>query len=692
MRPPRKKIADLRRHATRPLVIRRERKVRQYHNILKIERGVRRPPLRSRLLNRFEMRRQPTRVSETKLFLPRQKSTSRSSRIPIIAGALLIVIALNFVGILGSGRSTVERVLTTAFSGLSYLTQARESFAAGDFGKSADSFTAAVTALQSAERDLLTLGGAGVVLSSQTDSVQAGSRLVTAGKLLASAGARFATSAQTVSAAAATWHARQQTVELGQPVDSFTDQLADPLRGIIAGLTELEDAATVLSLVDPDDLPTELRERVRNAKSQLALFLQTVRPLTENTKNVLELLGDRVPRRYLILFQNPDEIRPTGGFIGSVGILTLNDGFITDFQIRNVYEIDGQLARRQQPPEGFGFITNNWGLRDANYHPDFPTSAEAAARLFEEAGQGSVDGVLAITSNVLTRLVEATDGITLPRFGEKIQPAELNQLLSLVIETKMDGAAAPKQILGEVWDALRPQLAELSPTQLFEIALSAAAARDIQFWSNIPELAELATTLKLENSLTETAGDYLFVVNTSLSGNKSDRYTTNEITHETVLSVNGTAVNTLTITRRHNWNAESEAALDLLAARFGIDLTDDLKEILGRGRNVDLIKVFVPLGSEIISVTGIPMDRVTTQESVGKTYFSFALTVQPGAEREVQLVYHIPQKFSETYSLLAQQQAGDRVAEIQKTVRQSGQPIFVGSVPLNQLHEWQLGE
>ena len=38
------------------------------------------------------------------------------------------------------------------------------------------------------------------------------------------------------------------------------------------------------------------------------------------------LLGADKPAEYLLLAQNPDELRATGGFIGAVGVLTLDQG------------------------------------------------------------------------------------------------------------------------------------------------------------------------------------------------------------------------------------------------------------------------------------------------------------------------------------------------------------------------------
>ncbi|MBU1089850.1 DUF4012 domain-containing protein, partial [Patescibacteria group bacterium] len=445
----------------------------------------------------------------------------------------------------------------------------------------------------------------------------------------------------------------------------------------------LESAAALLNLVETDSLPVELQQKVAEANSGLNYFLEVAQPLAEALPQLPNFLGDKVPRRYLILFQNPDEIRPTGGFVGSVGILNLNDGFAEKFEIRDVYEIDGQLAEHLNPPEGFGFITGSWGLRDVNYHPDFPTSAEAAAVIFEEAGFGSVDGVAAVNSTFLTKLAAAAaNGVQLDRFSRKIEAEDLTLLLSLIIETKTDGAEKPKQILDEVWAALRQDLQKIPATELAGIALDSIMEKEIQFASTNPDLQKIARAVGVANELAETEGDYLFVVNTSLSGNKSDRFCSNEISHTTEISAEGDTIDTLKILRKHAWSEAEERRMENLAEDFGIRLPEELKEILGRGRNIDLVKVFVPLGSELISVEGLPKNRVETKNSTGKTYFMFSLTVQPKFSREVVLKYRLPIKFEEKYSFLGEFQSGDSEREVEKVVRKDGVEIFEEKIDL----------
>jgi hypothetical protein len=674
-----KRFTDLsRRQKATPLVIQRDQ--RMHKNLLRLEKST-----QSRALA-FDLQREKESPRTDGVFVAEAAPNRRAlPRLALAAGTLGVILFFNFFGVFGAGKATVEKVISTAFTGLDNLTAAGQSFAAGDFDSSLGEFAESAQAFREAEATMLTLGGAGAVLATRSEDVQAGTRLTTAGRLIASAGTRFASAAESLQTILVAWPVWQEAVTRGEkPPVSATAELQKPLAEIALGFSELESAAATLDLIELDSVPESLREQVREARNRLHFFLETTTDYIAVLPTALDLLGDRVPRKYLILFQNPDEIRATGGFIGSVGELTFNDGFVTDFRIRDVYEIDGQLIGQFPPPEGFGFITNNWGVRDANYHPDFPTSAAAAAWLYEQAGQGTVDGVAAITSDLLTQLVAVTGGeIQLARFDAPIAAADLNTVLSLIIETKQDGAAAPKQILDEVWTALKPKLLAIPLEAWLNLLHESVIAKEIQFWSVRESFQNVAESLAIDAALTKPVGDYLFVVDTSLSGNKSDRYTSNSLRHETEIQPDGSALDRLTLTRTHGWTPQAEAWLQILANRVGVELTDQMKEILGRGRNVDLVKVFVPAGSELIAVTGIPENRVETQTSAGKTYFMFSLTVQPGASREITLEYRVPGDFSVDYSLSVEKQAGVAEAVIIKTVQKADQTVFQEDFILN---------
>lgn len=128
-----------------------------------------------------------------------------------------------------------------------------------------------------------------------------------------------------------------------------------------------------------------------------------------------DIIGTHNTKRYLILFQNNGELRPTGGFIGSIGELEFEFGKYKSFTIQDVYDLDGQLKEHMEPPFVIRrFLQPHLYLRDSNMSLDFQEAASSAAALyFAESGK-KVDGVIAVDYEVLRRLIEAVGRLYLP--------------------------------------------------------------------------------------------------------------------------------------------------------------------------------------------------------------------------------------------------------------------------------------
>ena len=94
------------------------------------------------------------------------------------------------------------------------------------------------------------------------------------------------------------------------------------------------------------------------------------------------MLGWDGPRRYLVLTQNPAELRPTGGYTGSYGIIAFDRGKITERTFQDVFLLDlpWDYPFVKPPTELANYLLGPkqpWQLADANWSPDFPTSAQA---------------------------------------------------------------------------------------------------------------------------------------------------------------------------------------------------------------------------------------------------------------------------------------------------------------------------
>src|SRR5688572_2330750 len=104
------------------------------------------------------------------------------------------------------------------------------------------------------------------------------------------------------------------------------------------------------------------------------------------------LLGENEEINYVILLQNDNELRANGGFAGSYAVMNMKNG---DFNIRfeDIYTPDGQLIGHVDPPEPIqrAFKQGGLRLRDADWEPDFPTTAKKFSWFFEKGNEVKPD-------------------------------------------------------------------------------------------------------------------------------------------------------------------------------------------------------------------------------------------------------------------------------------------------------------
>ena len=129
------------------------------------------------------------------------------------------------------------------------------------------------------------------------------------------------------------------------------------------------------------------------ANFSLASFDKTQNPLTQSASSLLSrlnawseilsavprVMGYLKPQTYLVLFLNNTEIRPGGGFIGSYAVVRINSGRVS------ILETNGSENLDWDAPDDFNVASPaplktylkqpRWFFRDANWSPDFPTSA-----------------------------------------------------------------------------------------------------------------------------------------------------------------------------------------------------------------------------------------------------------------------------------------------------------------------------
>lgn len=128
----------------------------------------------------------------------------------------------------------------------------------------------------------------------------------------------------------------------------------------------------------------------------------------------------------LVLLQNNLELRPTGGFIGSVALITVDNGKMINLETRDIYELDASLRGVVTPPQEVAQYLgeSNWYFRDANWNPSFSQSASTANWFLEKEWGRRANIVVGVNLNSIKSLLSIVGPITVAT-GETINAENL---------------------------------------------------------------------------------------------------------------------------------------------------------------------------------------------------------------------------------------------------------------------------
>jgi hypothetical protein len=134
------------------------------------------------------------------------------------------------------------------------------------------------------------------------------------------------------------------------------------------------------------------------------------------------ILAQDKRKTYLILLQNTQELRPTGGYLQTIAFVTFENGVLINHQVLDVKVIDGALNGQIAPPQEIKEFLGQtkWLLRDANWSPDFATSGQQAMWFVEKGIGKKVDGVLAINTQVFEKLLHGLGPMQVSQYNEVI--------------------------------------------------------------------------------------------------------------------------------------------------------------------------------------------------------------------------------------------------------------------------------
>jgi hypothetical protein len=454
---------------------------------------------------------------------------------------------------------------------------------------------------------------------------------------------------------------------------------------------KLEQMTPVLAEIQAEALPLEYRQTFVELRDKSELIKLSLRKLLDSTEQLQIFLGRDIDKRYLLVFQNNTEVRATGGFMGSFAVVDFKQGQIKkiDSPGGGTYDTEGGLRRLVVAPEPMWLVNPLWHLWDANWWPDWTRSAKKIMWFYEKSDGPTVDGVISLTPDPVMKILRVIGPIDLTaQHGVVITADNFMETVQEIAEQKQHITLEPKLIIGDMMAVIMERLPTLEQeqyVQIIKILEESLSQKDVLLYLSDQGLQERVAKMGWDGRLKSVSGDYLSVINTNIGGAKSDKRIKQTITHEAKISTDGSIFDTVTIVREHQ----------------GVK-----GEVFSGVRNVNWLRVYVPLGARLISSSGWRAPEVTLEKPEAdweidadllnesqaereaetgtwiyreqdKTVFANWSMIDPGEMAVIKLVYKLPFKVEKSgqereqfykYSLLAQKQSGTHNSEISSTV------------------------
>ena len=482
----------------------------------------------------------------------------------------------------------------------------------------------------------------------------------------------------------------------------------------------LQEAAAHAREVDFEQFDSQYHNTIQELIMLVGAVNGEIDTIIESLHSAAELLGNNDTQRYLLLFQNPYELRPTGGFVGSLAFVDVYQGEVKKVEVPagGSYDVGGAASKFIMSPRPLHVLNPLWEIQDCNWFPDFAASAQKCAWFVERNWGMSVDGVISFNATVLPVLLAMTGNILVEDTdtGEELilSPETILPYIQSDVAQKRT-AHTPKQIIADIFPTLITNVINRAGQKEFSLDVITRFARllaekEIQVYVKENPAEQWIKKQGFAGTVIQGAHvtDYIHVNSATVNGGKSD-FSVAERVNISVHEVDSGLKTTVEIVRTHNGVRMSEEA--------GSTQDEQDFNYLVTQPNLAYIRVYAQKGAQLISVTGDVYDPTYLYRSVpdeakedadlkkyeeyavideksktritqefGKTVFGNYLFINPGESKKIVFTYIVPSSSivfpSSQYALFVQKQSG---IESNIAVVYNGKVLFEGVLDTDML-------
>jgi hypothetical protein len=404
----------------------------------------------------------------------------------------------------------------------------------------------------------------------------------------------------------------------------FAELLRQANPQLLDAQQKLGQAVEARNRLDLNRLSPRVRDLIANDVDRLIPLMQDGLIVTLELPRMVGATSEG-PKTYLLLAQNADELRPTGGFITAAGTLLLQDGRISSLTFSNSGDLDNWQRPYPASPWQLSQYMDNavLVLRDANWFTNYPTAALYAEYLYSYTNEHSVDGVIAFDQQALVEILQALGPIQVEGQSE---PVDANNVIAYMRASKTPTAAEladpnwnNKVFINKITAALLAKIfaGDVDWKPFSKTIFQILNEHHLLLQLDNPALTPVLVRHGLDGVVRPGNGDFLMVVDSNVGFNKTNAVVETRLSYEVNLTDLSAPVGKLGVV--HTNNAHNVPCLP-----YSVETPENIgptyweKDYPIDRCYWDYLRVYTPLGTNLLQANpqSIPAEWMIRHQTV----------------------------------------------------------------------------
>jgi len=436
-------------------------------------------------------------------------------------------------------------------------------------------------------------------------------------------------------------------------------------------------------------LSTRSRFRGTIFSPKIQAVFDRIDPLLPQLENGLtlatvlpSLLGaSEGPKTYMLLVQNEDELRPTGGFITSVGSFVIKNGNMFGLEFQEAGDLEDWSLPYPNAPWQLAQYMNSpvLVLRDSNWFTDYPTAVNWIEYLYAYNHKNTVDGVIAINQQALVELLQAIGPVKLDGVETPITSVDVIQYMRAA---KVPPSPVPanfyrKAFISQIAEAVMQKISTgngIDWQKMSGMFINSLKEHNILLQFDDPQMTNLLAGYGWDGAVRPGNADFLMAVDTNVGFNKTNAVVDRKFNYDVDLTDLTKPTSTLVIFTSNHANSTASCV------QWGEGQHPEEQAYPINYCYWNYLRIYVPSGSKLESATPhqVPADWMLLNEQIparidsidegitGVNGYGTMMVVPEGQTLDTSFKFTLPANVisidsvsgTETYSLKIQKQPG----------------------------------